>query len=226
MNIPVARGQYLIRGPVRRLNNFFAAVLALFATLECGCHSHVQRVPPRLPNGEHASIDVHVYVTDDFSLKEYSNIVNGVLLWERATHGMVTWKPQTIKLGEVPKEEPLVRPDGTQQLVVVFHKAHSSDEWVKHWDEKRHSKGSGTLLGMCFGSYSRERTRVWLVMDRLHSDNTMTWTVAHEFGHAIGLDHIDDKASIMSPHYNWRVKQQTAQDMVEFCRVWGCEKGI
>ncbi len=203
------------------MDAFWAGVIALFSSLGCGSQRDLVN-RPNLPHGSwQPTIDVRVYVTDDFTTKEHANIVNGVMMWERATAGMVTWTAHVIGKDELPNELPQLQLDGSQKLVVVFHKGHSSDDWVKHWDAN--SKTGSKLLGMCFGDFMTERTGVWLVMDRLKSDFSQVWTAAHEFGHALGLKHVADKSSMMSEFYNWTVKGQTLHDMHEFCTVWGCD---
>lgn len=176
---------------------------------------------PRLSAQGKSMIDVGVYVSSEFTVHELANIVNGIVMWERATAGTMTWTVRVLPPDQLPDEQPRVKPDGTQRLVVMFHKAHSSADWVKSWDNSKMLKGQ--LLGLCVGSHLVDRMSTWLVMDRLTDERSQIWTSAHEFGHALGLSHVNDGVSLMSPFYSWKIDQQTGHDMVEFCKVWGCD---
>lgn len=195
---------------MRRLRRAIASLitgLTLFA-LGCGSPSHV---PPRLPYPfpGPAAIDVNVYVAPDFTDVEKSTIVNGMLMWERATRGLLSWHmyPYT---GKRPNAHEA--PNATYVLDVVFHRAHSTDEWVKEWDEAN----KHTLYGM----YSDDE--IWLVEDRLRSVDTKTIVAAHEFGHALGLQHVDDKSSVMSRFYKTSTRCLTQHDLWVFCDRYTC----
>lgn len=59
----------------------------------------------------------------------------------------------------------------------------------------------GILIGVCDGSYS---------------DNSLKRTVAHEFGHLLGLDHVKDEDNIMYNESNGIVV--TGSQIQEACR--------
>jgi predicted Zn-dependent protease len=72
--------------------------------------------------------------------------------------------------------------------------------------------------------------KIHLFLDKLVTKNvnTQQWswlvgTIAHEAGHAIGLDHVDDPSAVMYPHNNLKnVRNGLAPaDVVEYDRVWG-----
>lgn len=197
---------------MRKLLN---AVLTFLAWL--GWYPNVYPAP-RLTAVGKPSIKVAAYVTNEFNVSEVAGIVNGIVLWERATNGVLTWNIRSIAIDERPDEAPGPQLDGMHQLVVVFHKAHSSEEWVGKWDNSDVLEGK--LLGVCSGDPMSEVAHTWLVVDRLNDERSLTWAAAHEFGHALCLKHVKHKASIMSPFYNWTVRDQTEQDLEEFCRAW------
>lgn len=200
------------------------ATLVVSGLAWLGCTTHVApKLPPRLFSIGSPTIDVHVYVSDAFSDNEHCNLINGVTLWERATSGMVSWHVFPISGDDLPSESPKRNDDGTQTLVVVFRRALSTDQWVVDYDAKQND---GThLLGMLFGhsGYANDYTIAAIVADRQSSDRMETWTMSHEFGHALGLHHIEDMGSIMSAYYNFNVKAPTKHDLTEFCKVWGCD---
>lgn len=184
-----------------------------------GCSSHCP-VPPRLAPQGKPIIDVHVYIAPEFTERERDNIINGILMWERATNGLIVWHlfPYDPKS---PPPPPLGRlDDGSEQRSVLFRRALSSDGWIKKWDDDHKQR---TLLGLYHGDSMSELAWLWLIENRLATPAAETIIAAHEFGHAIGLDHIEDKASTMSELYNSSVKCLTAYDLQEFCKKHGCD---
>ncbi len=201
------------------MKKLFAAIRALFLFFGLKDFAPEFKGGPRLnPQGQ-SMIDVRAYVSSEFTAHELANIVNGIVMWERATNGTVTWHVNVSPHDKLPEEFPRMQTDGTQRLVVMFHKAHSSADWVKSWDNSKMLKGQ--LLGLCAGNHLTDRTAVWLIMDRLTDARSQIWTAAHELGHALGLSHVKDNVSLMSPLYSWKIDQQTKHDMTEFCKVWG-----
>lgn len=200
---------------MRRLRRVLVSLIAaIILVVGCGARTPV---PPRLAPQGRAIIDVHVYVAPDFTERERANIVNGILMWERATSGLVVWHLIAYDPSH-PPPSPDGRVDGVEHRSVLFRRASSGDEWVKKWD----ADNKKTLLGLCQGNSLKELTWLWLVENRLTTETAETIIAAHEFGHAIGLDHIDDKASTMSEYYNTAVKCLTEHDLQEFCKKHGC----
>ncbi len=201
------------------MKKLFAAIRALFLFFGLDDLAPEFKGAPRLNPNQQSMIDVRVYVSSEFTSQELANIVNGIMMWERATNGAMTWTVGVSPYDRLPEEFPRMQTDGTQRLVVMFHKANSSADWVKSWDNSKMLKGQ--LLGLCAGNHLVDRTSAWLVMDRLTDVRSQIWTAAHEFGHALGLSHVKDNVSLMSPLYSWKSDQQTGPDMTEFCKVWG-----
>lgn len=195
---------------------------AIFALIACvlmgaGCGAHRCPVPPRLAIQGRPVIDVHVYVSDEFNERERSNIVNGILMWERATSGLVIWHLVPFTKDK-PPPAPSGESDGVEHRSVMFRRAVSDDQWVKDWDAE-HKK---TLLGLCQGNSLKETAWLWLVENRLTTPLSETIIAAHEFGHALGIDHIEDKASVMSEFYNRETNCLTTHDLQAFCKKHGC----
>lgn len=197
------------------------AILTLFssiAVLIAGCSTQCP-IPPRLSVQGRPIVDVHVYVEPGFTERERANIVNGIMMWERATNGLVTWHLLPYDPAKT-LPPPGGRHDGVEERTILFRRATSDDAWVKKWDAEHKPK---TLLGLCQGNSLKEVTWLWLVENRLTTPTAETIIAAHEFGHAIGLDHISDKASTMSEFYNTSVSCLTEKDLVEFCKKHGCD---
>lgn len=202
---------------MRRLRKAFITLFAVILVLFSGCGAKCP-TPPRLTYTGGPIIDVHVYVAPEFTERERANIVNGVLMWERATNGLVTWHLIAYDPAK-PPPPPEGRVDGVEHRSVLFRRATSGDDWVKKWDADHKPK---TLLGLCQGDSLKELTWLWLVENRLTTERAETIIAAHEFGHALGLDHIEDKASTMSEFYNTSVQCLTVKDLQAFCKKHDC----
>lgn len=199
---------------MRKLYRAILSSIAGFVCLISGCATR-QSIPPRLESQGDPIIDVTVFISPDFGERERDNIINGILMWERATNGLITWKLQPFNPNITPN---IGEKNGVSHRAVLFKRATSQDEWVKKWDAE-HSK---TLLGLCHGDGNSELVWLWLVEDRLSNSRAETIIAAHEFGHALGLDHIKDKASVMSEYYNRKVTCLTNADLEEFCDKHKC----
>lgn len=163
-------------------------------------------------------MDVRVYVSDEFTDAERTNIIAGVALWERATRGRIITHVLTYDLSTETNVGTGV--DGVEERAVLFRRASSGDEWVKDWDENHKQK---ILLGLCQGDSMRETAWLWLVEDRLVSSRSQVMIAAHEFGHAIGLKHVNDNRSVMSEFYAPSVNCLTVHDIEEFCLKHNCD---
>lgn len=200
---------------MRLLKRLCAAVLWCFIV---SCYA-VPPLPPRVSPTGRSSIDVHVYVESAFSERERANIVNGVLLWERATNGMVSWHMMPIQNGLSPDDVPETLPDGTKKMVVVFRRVISTDKLVDDFDKE--AVGIH-LLGQLVGRGSGKQMTAFLVEDRLVTVQLEIIAAAHEFGHALGLDHIVGKG-IMTALLDHSILAPSREDLEAFCNVWHCK---
>lgn len=207
---------------MRKLRRALVSLIACISLLLASCGTHRCPIPPRLSAGGRPIVDVRVYIAADFTERERANIVNGIMMWERATNGLVVWQLLPYDPAHPPKKPAGVH-DGVEERSVLFRRATSDDEWVKKWDAEHKPK---TLLGLCQGDSLKELTWLWLVENRLSTPLAETIIASHEFGHAIGLDHIEDKASVMSEYHNPNVKCLTAHDLSEFCKKHHCDPNV
>ena len=78
------------------------------------------------------------------------------------------------------------------------------------------------LLGLT--RYSNSRW-IFLVADKLGEDTLLwEWVAAHEFSHAIGMDHIG--VGLMEPNAPVFIVDRPSwerEDVAEFCRIWDCQ---
>lgn len=65
---------------------------------------------------------------------------------------------------------------------------------------------------------------VFLITDRIEDPETAAWVTAHEFSHAIGMDHVE--LGLMQPRAPEFPKPDAVwerDDLREFCKVWSCD---
>lgn len=173
-------------------------------------------------------MNVNVYIAKQFTENERTNIINGILMWQRATNSLLRWKLIPYD-NTKPLPLPAGRVDDVEERTVLFQRASSTDAWVIEWDAKHEDKKKPIaeqvmMLGVTQnGDDLGKVAKVWLVENRLTTDGLETITAAHEFGHAVGLDHVADKKSTMSKKVGEKDnKCITQHDLVEFCDKHDC----
>ena len=188
-------------------------VIAFICTLLliCSCSA-----PPVLYSSYYADpvVDVNVYISPELSNETQLNIVAGIMLWERSLKGLMTWKLVSASMpgNEIMSRKPI------QKRYVTFDITSEQETWVVKYDNTHDSR----LLGMYVGDSLQEYATIWLIVDRLHNKNAETIIAAHEFGHALGLDHVEDKVSVLSRLYAFDVNELSKFDVREFCDHYDC----
>ena len=173
-------------------------------------------VPHRVPVPGQASVDVDVYIAPDFTENERKNIITGILMWESATNGMIKW--HMLNFTSTP---PVIVQDHNtfpQKRTVVFMRTTTKTDWVMSFDKKNKPK---SLLGMLVGN-PLQLSYAYLVEDRFRTDNDEIIIAAHEFGHALGISHVEDFKSVMSELYLPNIECLTLSDLQAFCDLYGC----
>ena len=94
----------------------------------------------------------------------------------------------------------------------MFRRGSGNEPWVRAWDQEN----KRPLYGMCQGGSIHDVTALWLIEDRLVSINDQVIIAAHEFGHALGIDHIKEPGHVMSEFYDRRTTTITYEDVVAF----------
>lgn len=195
------------------IKHVLVLLVAYLAATNC---APTTAVPHRLPVPGQPSVDVDVYIAPEFTENERKNILTGVHMWDSASNGLVSWHVLNFTL-----TPPIAIQDNNifpQKRVVVFTRVTSKEEWVKNFDKKNKPK---SLLGMLVGN-PLQLAYAYLVEDRLNSNEDEIIIAAHEFGHAIGLDHVKDKSSVMSELRIPKVDCLTSADLKALCDLYGC----
>lgn len=198
---------------MRWLRQAIACFVVCFSVSCCGVFTPTASLPP----SSRPTIEAFVYISDDFSEKERLGIIDGVRLWERGLNGHLVWH-------EVPGFDDNTHApvhggtweDGTQQRVVVFRKISAETADVKSWD----SEQKKNLVGMCIGD-ALIVAHAWIIHDRIHDAAMFRVVVSHEFGHALGLGHVDDMNSTMSEYLNAVDNSKlSTKDVKAFCKAY------
>lgn len=158
----------------------------------------------------------YVTYTDAVTSDQRENIMYGANMWSFALH-------DGIIIEEIPPWEMIDKMgrkiDGRCQPVILFDVVKSTSKIIKDRD----TETKVTTLGLTrFRSCSV--TKVWLVEDRLKDEDDFVNIAAHEFGHALGLDHVSSPRAIMHNLYNFGDNAGciTKDDARELCNHYEC----
>lgn len=163
-------------------------------------------------------VQSYVIISDDFSVEQRTNIIKGLKFWMIASNGLVkieivptTWKSISENIG-------ISQNLSTCNLVVVVNLGLPFDQIAIDADV------GDPILGLTHRrpcSY----TTIWLYEPELTSTRSWEIVSAHEFGHALGLSHINDSHSVMNEFYSDHkvLGCLTKNDMKEFCREYDCK---
>lgn len=155
-----------------------------------------------------------VMLDPEFTDEEVHVIQSGIYQWEESGRGLVDveFVPMKERLAENLIGERLGPRDRCVDLIVI------------NKDLAISTPGLPTGVAAVARRQKCFISSVWLFMDMLRTNEELKAVAAHEFGHAIGMDHTDWRGSIMYPTFSRdRVPQCiTKPDMEEFCDKVGC----
>jgi hypothetical protein len=190
---------------------YVLAFLVLLIGNSCCSSAPVLNNPSGIPRGQqgHASI----LISADFSEGDVKLIKAGVDIWVKASRGLYTVEYVPLKWSSISNNKGDVLASQRCKDVIVFEMLTSFDEIVMKHDKRKNQ----TTLGI--GSHDEcDISRAGIVADRIHSDHVFKMVAAHEFGHAMGLDHVDTRGSIMFHSINKNTKPCVQlDDAAEFC---------
>ena len=202
----------------------------------CGTFDHTLRTEVPSPPRQDAVVKVEVVIPTFFPPLERHFIEEGVYEWTTAMNGAVevqyakdpdlrlaSHALESLAMGwnkEVPsilyshRPRKLWDPDLTCNNTLVFLRTLSTDDVIT---KKGRTGWLGWSSSTCHVKY------VALVVDKLGTPDRFQNTVAHEFGHAIGMDHEPTpRVSIMFPYSGGETKCVSWLDRKNFCTLWGC----
>lgn len=203
------------------MSNWKIVLLVLFLGLfYSGCCGSAYHVPPSgFPEGQRNH--VVVMISEDFSETDVLAIHEGIKMWERSARGLLTWEVKELTWDNIEEAKGAKRHGRCQDLVVFELALGDSDRVKKHDADPDVKRTLGIGRHVECGI-----SRAWLVVERIHEWRTLKLVAAHEFGHAIGLDHVDEKGSIMYKSVGEGTRDCPSKgDAEEFCDRFDCNVG-
>lgn len=185
-----------------------------------GCY---KRVPVAMveADGRLLYLDSYYAYTADVTAEQRQAFEQAMKVWSDALGG-------GIRFQEIPNTTPSLDSVAGRKFlgkcvpVSIYSSVPSTNKMIIDEDKKDttlHTVGL-TLYNECGVS------RAMIVQDRIKTHDDMVEIAAHEIGHALGLDHVDDKLSIMYAHHNPKtMKCLTSDDAEELCDHLGCLSG-
>lgn len=152
-----------------------------------------------------------VYIDQAFSFEETRMIEDGLMQWQKETNYLVR-----VKIHPYADFS-----DMTEMLAeknsLTFIKMDGDNDYIKQTDDK-----IGKILGLFVNKYSLNL--VILVPERHETVFDFESTVMHEFGHALGLRHINQKWTLMYPYEDFGSFTITKRDLKDFCYIYYCDE--
>lgn len=133
-------------------------------------------------------------------------VENSLSELDRTSCGLVK---MTVKWDFEPTQRGMLRGDNVVMSVnsLVFKAAFDEED--------------GDLLGLTQAAGAKW---IFLVTDRIDNPETADWVAAHEFGHAVGLEHVQlGQMQANAPQFPYSAAEWQSDDLREFCRVWSCD---
>lgn len=202
-----------------RLAALFRTVSLLTALLwgssaSTGCNP-VDYAPVVQASGKLLYINALVAFTDRVSDKQRLGVYQGIELWNVALEGGIALQETQVYLLSKGTGR---RSMGFCQPVILIDVIDST-----HKDVIEHDKEEGVVtLGLTF-SHRCGITKVYMVGDRVQDEDAFIAIAAHEFGHAMGLDHVREPTSLMNKYYSsYTAGCVTYADAKELCNRLDC----
>lgn len=126
-----------------------------------------------------------IYIDNDFSNHEFSEIYNGKAIWEEATNNHVKFPIA----GFVEHNSSLKEVNG---IVIIRLSIDKDIDLIKKIDSY---SNTGKPKGFVDGN------KIYLIPERI-GYGVLQVTITHELGHVLGLTHHYDSGSIMFPYYD------------------------
>lgn len=138
-------------------------------------------------------------VKENFTLDERKIIKESAEEWNKATNGIIKI---VLSEGNCGKENSILKVNTDNRLIM------SRDRFT---------------FNATLGVFEPNNKNIYLVSERITTQRIFKSVLIHEFGHALSLQHIDDKNSVMYLFLEEQITCITKADAQEFCKVYLCK---
>ncbi|KKN70831.1 hypothetical protein LCGC14_0427230 [marine sediment metagenome] len=177
-----------------------AIISAIAVCLMVIKYRKIERLPTLYP--------INVSIDRLFSINEKQRIIESLIWWQEATHGLVTFHIVNTD------SHKLIYNDSSG-YAVNFIRATSKDKEVKGWDKKFKT----TTLGMA--QRYTPCGLAFIVVDRFNDAETFTSACGHEMGHLLGLNHAPNRGALMYKGINkLKPTEHDMRQLISFWRTW------
>lgn len=179
------------RGWINIVIAFF--VTTIMALMACWPAEMPGYYPAQTPVGD-PQVYAALMFDEDFTVRERVLIMEGVEQWAEASNGRIIYEviDHTPEAASELMGTHVGWVDRCIDVIEVTSVLSNDPRVVAHDEPKTTTKTLG------FARHSKcSISSIWLVSDRLNGDRAWRWVAAHEFGHAIGLDHVKNRRAVL-----------------------------
>ena len=166
---------------------------------------------------DRAQLHKQVYISEGFSSSEENNISDALKNWECITGGLISFDIHF----KYPQDSTFILQDGIDKhTILLILPAKESNKHIIDTDDyvKNHDNGR-YVIGLYYET--DDVPTILLVNDRIGYWDYKP-VVEHEVGHALMLDHLKDRNSVMFPHIDESAKMITKVDLTALCNIYWC----
>lgn len=176
--------------------------------ISCGINLSIPKILFHIPEGKNfCQYKIDILADVNFNEKERKLVLKGIKSLEEFSNGKIILTVDfSLTKSSLIKENSslLLKIDGKNIIAKIYDKQFNTK-----------------ILGLC-QFLSKGGTIVYIIPSRIKNDIAYYSTIAHEFGHYFGMDHIN-YPSIMHAFNYANIPYFTYLDAVEFSRINKCE---